>query len=150
MVKTCQLLWRACTPIYLSLCYHGTSLTNSCTSACQYSLPAVLYRHQGGWETIWNLMGGSNQIFIQSRGISWTEQSVWLGKMRNAYKSLVWKSEGNISLKKSMCKWENNIKLNVKKEAIGIRTGLRIGPVMDFYDLITEPLVLIKYGKCID
>lgn len=49
-----------------------------------------------------------------------------------------------------MCKWENNIKLNVKKEAIGIRTGLRIGPVMDFYDLITEPLVLIKYGKCID
>jgi hypothetical protein len=43
-----------------------------------------------------------------------------------------------------MCKWENNIKLNVKKEATGTQTGFRIGPVVNVYDLINEPLVLIK------
>jgi hypothetical protein len=45
----------------------------------------------------------------------WVGYVACMEKMRNAYKLLFGKSERKRSLGRTKCKWENNIKLNLKE-----------------------------------
>jgi hypothetical protein len=50
---------------------------------------------------------------IKSRQMRWTRHVAHTGNMKNGYKILVGKLEGNRPLKKSKHKWEDNTKINL-------------------------------------
>jgi hypothetical protein len=52
---------------------------------------------------------------IKSRTMRWAGHVVHIGEMRNAYKILVRKPEEKTPLKRLRCRWEDNIKTNLKK-----------------------------------
>jgi len=66
----------------------------------------------------------------------WAEHKPRMGQMRNAYRILDGKPERKKTLTHSTCRWENNIKTNLKE------TGWESG--LDSSGLGQEPLV----GSC--
>jgi hypothetical protein len=52
---------------------------------------------------------------IKSRRMRWAGHVVCMGKMRNVYKILVGRFEGKRALGRPKCKWEDNIKMDLRK-----------------------------------
>jgi hypothetical protein len=83
----------------------------------------------GGWRTLHNeelhnLYALTNIITaIKSRMMRWAGQAARMGEMRNAYRILVGKSEGNRPLGRSKPRWEYNIKNGFWANRLG-RCGL--------------------------
>jgi hypothetical protein len=72
--------------------------------------------------------------------------------MRNAYTILVGKSEGNSPLRRFRCRWEDNIKIDFKRNRVG---GCGIdsygsGPLTGFSEHGNEPSGSIKSGEFLD
>jgi len=73
----------------------------------------------GGWrrllnEELHNLYASTNICrVIKSRRVRWVEYVAPMGKMENAYKILVRKSERKRPLGSSRCRWEENIIMDV-------------------------------------
>jgi hypothetical protein len=89
-----------------------------------------------GWRKLRNkelhsLYSSSDIIrMVKSRRMRWAGHAVHMGQMKNAYKIMVGKSKGKRPLKRPRCRWEDNIKMNIKE--IGLRAWigfmwLRIG-----------------------
>jgi hypothetical protein len=74
-----------------------------------------------GWrrlysEELHNLCGSPNIIMvIKSRRMRWTEHAACMGEMRSSYKILVGKPEGNRQCGRHNCRWEDNIRINLKE-----------------------------------
>jgi hypothetical protein len=67
-------------------------------------------------EELHNLYASPNIIrMIRSRKIRWTGHTSRMGEMRNTYKILVLKPEGNTSLGRFRRKLEDNIRMNLKE-----------------------------------
>jgi hypothetical protein len=66
---------------------------------------------------------------VKSSRMGWAGHVACVGKMRNAYKILIRKSEGNRPLRRPRLKWEDNIRMVLRKvgwEGVdGIHTALR-------------------------
>jgi hypothetical protein len=52
---------------------------------------------------------------IKSRRMIWVGYVARMGEKRNAYKILVRKPEGKRPLGKPRCRWEDNIKMNLRE-----------------------------------
>ena len=63
----------------------------------------------------------STNIFrvIKSRRMRWARHVVSMGERRGVYRVLVGKPEGKRSLGRPMCKWEDNIKMDLQEEGFG-------------------------------
>jgi hypothetical protein len=69
-----------------------------------------------GCEEVHNLYCSPNIIrVIKSGRMSWKGCVVHMKEVRNAYKSLVGKPEGKRPLGKSKCRWEGDIKMDLKE-----------------------------------
>jgi hypothetical protein len=55
---------------------------------------------------------------IKLKRMRWAGHLARFGKMRNAYKILVGKPERRISLGGLRCRWEDNIKIHLKREGV--------------------------------
>jgi hypothetical protein len=67
---------------------------------------------------------------IKSRRLRWAGHVARMGKRRGAYRALVGKPEGRRPLGRSRRRWEDNIKMDLRKVGWGEWTGsiwLRIG-----------------------
>jgi hypothetical protein len=60
---------------------------------------------------------------IKSRRLRWAEQVARMGERRGAYRVLVGKSEGRRPLGRPRCRWENNIKMDLREVECGELTG---------------------------
>jgi hypothetical protein len=75
----------------------------------------------GGWrrlhnEEFHNLYSSRNIIrVIKSRRMRWAGHVSRMRKTRNAYKILVWKPEGRRPLRRPRSRWEDNIRMNLRK-----------------------------------
>jgi hypothetical protein len=56
---------------------------------------------------------------IKSRRMRWAGHVACMGKMRNAYKILVGKTEGKRPLERDRRRWEDNIETDLKEPRIG-------------------------------
>jgi hypothetical protein len=91
----------------------------------------------GGWrklhnEELHNLYSSPSIIrMIKSRRIRWVGHVARMGEKRNAYRILVGKPEGKRLLRRPRRRWEDNIRIGLKRDRIGVVwTGLiwlRIG-----------------------
>jgi hypothetical protein len=75
----------------------------------------------GGWEKLCNkelhnLYASVNIIIIKSRRVRWAGHVAQIEKIRNVYKILVRKPEGNRSLRRHRCRWENNIRMDLRDQ----------------------------------
>jgi hypothetical protein len=52
---------------------------------------------------------------ITSRRMNWAGHVTRMGEMRNAYRMLVGKPEGKRPLGRSRCKWEDNIRMDLRE-----------------------------------
>ena len=52
---------------------------------------------------------------IKSRRMRWAEQVASMEEIRSAYRLLVGRTEGRSQLRRSRCRWEDNIKMVLKK-----------------------------------
>jgi len=74
-----------------------------------------------GWrrlrnEEVHNLYTSPNIItMIKSRRMRWAGHVAHMGRMRNAYHILVGKPEGLKLLPRYRCRWEDNIKMDLRK-----------------------------------
>jgi hypothetical protein len=74
----------------------------------------------GGWrklhnEELHNLYCSPSIIrIIRSRRMRWAAHVVRMGEKRNAFRILVGKPEGKRPLENPRCRWEDNIKLDVR------------------------------------
>jgi hypothetical protein len=74
-----------------------------------------------GWrrlhnEELHNLYAPQNIIrVIELRRMRWTDNVACMGAMRNANKILVGKLEGKRPLGRPRCKWEDNIRMNLRE-----------------------------------
>jgi len=75
----------------------------------------------GGWrrlhnEELHNLYFLPNKIrVIKSRKLRWAGREAAVGRMRNVYKILVWKQEGKRPLGRPRCRWEDNIRMDLRE-----------------------------------
>jgi hypothetical protein len=75
----------------------------------------------GGWrklhiENLHNFYSSPNIIrMIKSGRKKWVGHVAHMGKMRNAYKTLVGKREGKKSLRRPRHRWKDNIKMDLKE-----------------------------------
>jgi hypothetical protein len=66
--------------------------------------------------SLYKMYSSTNIIrMIKSWKMKWTEHAARMGKMRNAYQILVTKPEGNRPLGRPEHRWEDNIKMNLRK-----------------------------------
>jgi hypothetical protein len=61
---------------------------------------------------------------IKSRRIRWTGHVARMGEGRGVYRRLVGKPEGKRPLGRPSCRWEDNIKMDLRKWDVGVWTGL--------------------------
>jgi hypothetical protein len=52
---------------------------------------------------------------IKSRRMTWTGHVAWMDEKRNAYRILVGKPEGKRPIRRSRRRWEDNIKMYLRK-----------------------------------
>jgi hypothetical protein len=84
--------------------------------------PKQIVHHKFQYMNIYktSLICTLHQIF------GWLSQGGWdgqgMGEMRNAYKILVWNLEGKIELERSWCRWEDNIKMDLKEQGMTVWT----------------------------
>ena len=67
---------------------------------------------------------------IKSRRMIWAGHVARMGERRGVYRVLVGKPEGKRPLGRSICRWEDNNKMELQKLDVGVWTGsswLRIG-----------------------
>jgi hypothetical protein len=75
----------------------------------------------GGWrrlhnEELHNLYTSLNFIWMRkSRRMLWVEHVAHMGEVRNAYSILVGKPEGKRPLRIPRCRWEYNIRIDLKE-----------------------------------
>jgi hypothetical protein len=75
----------------------------------------------GGWrrlhnEELHNSYTSANVIrVIQSRRMRWAGHKARMGQMRNMYKILVGKPEGKRLLGRPRCRWEFNIRMDLRE-----------------------------------
>jgi hypothetical protein len=75
----------------------------------------------GGWrrlnnEELHNLHASQNIIkVIKLRRMRWARPVARMGKMRNEYKILVGKIEGKGPLERPPCRWEDNIRMDLRE-----------------------------------
>jgi hypothetical protein len=90
----------------------------------------------GGWRKLHNeeLRGlySSPSIVraIKARRMRWAGHVARIGEVRGAYNTLVPKSEGRRPLGRPRCRWEDNIKMDLREQGLGMWIGfigLRIG-----------------------
>ena len=85
---------------------------------------------------------------IKSRRLRWAGHVARIEQGRSTFKILTGKSTGKRSLGRTRCRWEDNIRMDLKQ--IGIREiGLiqfRIGLIGDPCECGIEPLVFISHG----
>jgi hypothetical protein len=55
-----------------------------------------------------NLYSSPNIRVIKSRSSRWARHVARMGETRNAYKTLVRKTEGKTQLRRTRCRWEDN------------------------------------------
>jgi hypothetical protein len=80
---------------------------------------------------------------IKSRRI-WAGHVEHTGETRNWYKIVVWKPEGKTPLGRPRSRWEDNIKIYLRKIGFG---GSGQGPVAGCYEHGNKPLGSIKCGE---
>jgi hypothetical protein len=79
----------------------------------------------GKWRKLYNEelndLYGSPNIFwvIKSRRMRWARHVARMGERRGVYRVLVGKPAGKKPLGRPMCRWEDNIKINVNKVGWG-------------------------------
>jgi hypothetical protein len=100
-----------------------------------------------------NLYSSPNIRTVILRTMRWAGHVASEGKLRNAYKILVGKSERKRAIGGPKCRWEDNIKMNLRE--IGWRAWtefiwLRIGTVVCSYEHGNEPFGSIKDGEFLD
>jgi hypothetical protein len=52
---------------------------------------------------------------MKSRRMRWTGHEECMGELKNAYRILVGSLEGKGPLRRPTCRWENNIKMDLKE-----------------------------------
>ena len=57
---------------------------------------------------------------IKSRKMRWTEHVLRMGERRGVYRVLVGKPEGKSPLGRPRCRWEDNIKMDLRKYDVGV------------------------------
>jgi hypothetical protein len=79
----------------------------------------------GGWrklhnEELHNLYSSPSIIrMVKSRRIRWVEYVACMGEKRNVYRNLVGKPKGKRLLGRQKRKWEDNIKMDLKRYMMG-------------------------------
>jgi hypothetical protein len=105
----------------------------------------------GGWRRFHNLYASPNIVrVIASRSLRLAGHVAHMEEMRNVYKVLFGEREGKRPLGKPKRRWEDNIRTDLKRNAV-IRCGLdssgsRWRPMAGCY----EPLDSIKGGYFLD
>jgi hypothetical protein len=61
------------------------------------------------WKNLWNSLGNGKEE------VRWAWYVACMGQMRNIYKTLVRKHEEKSSLERSRCKWEDNIRMDLRE-----------------------------------
>jgi hypothetical protein len=74
----------------------------------------------GGWRRLHNeelcdLYISPDIKVIKSRRIRWTEHVAYMGEITNAFSILVGKFEGKKSLRRPMCRWKDNIGMDLRE-----------------------------------
>jgi hypothetical protein len=64
---------------------------------------------------------------IKSRRARWARHVTHMGEKRNAYRILVGKPEGRRPLGRPRCRWEDNIKMDLREIGRGVMDWMRIG-----------------------
>jgi hypothetical protein len=88
----------------------------------------------GGWrrlqnEELHNLYTSPNIIrVIKSRRLRWARSIARMGKLRNAYNILVGKPEGKRPLGRLMCRWEDNIRTDLREIGWEDVNWMRLAP----------------------
>jgi hypothetical protein len=79
----------------------------------------------GGWRKLHNVelrnLYSSPRIIriIKSRRMRWKGHVARMGKKKNAYRIVVGKPEGKRPLGRPRCKWEDNIKMDLREKGWG-------------------------------
>ena len=79
----------------------------------------------GEWRKLHNeelndLYSSPNSVrMIKSRGMRWAGHVASMGEKRGAYRVLVGKRDGNRPLRRSVCRWEDNIKMDLQEVRCG-------------------------------
>jgi hypothetical protein len=63
---------------------------------------------------------------IKPRRMSWAGHVAWMGKGRGIFRVLVGKTEGKRPLGRSRCRWEDNIKMDVKEVGCGVMNWIEL------------------------
>jgi hypothetical protein len=86
----------------------------------------------GSWrklrnDELYNLYSSPNIIkVIKSRRLMWARHVARMGEGRGIYRVLVWKPEGKRPLGSPRCKWEDNIKLDLREIGIDGENWIRL------------------------
>jgi hypothetical protein len=80
-----------------------------------------------------NLYSSPNIVrLIKSRRMKWVGHVVCIGEGRGVYRVLVGRPEGKRPLGRPRCRWEDNVKMDLREMGIDGQTGfgwLRIGSI---------------------
>jgi hypothetical protein len=90
---------------------------------------------------------------IKSRRLRWAGHMARMGERRGAYRALVGKPEGRRPLGRPRCRWEDNIKMNLREVGCGAQTGLiwlRLRTDGGFYVYGDKPSGSIKCGEFLE
>ena len=90
---------------------------------------------------------------MKSRRMRWEGHVARMGERRGVYRVFVWKREGKRQLGRPRRRWEDNIKMSLRKWYVGVWTGwswLRIGTGGGTCKCGNEPSASVQCGEFLD
>jgi hypothetical protein len=82
---------------------------------------------------------------IKSRRMRWAGHVARMGEKRNAYRILVEKPEGRRLLERSICKWEDNIKMDLRETGWNVMDWIGLAPERDQWRALVNTVMNLRF-----
>jgi hypothetical protein len=113
----------------------------------------------GGWrklhnEELYGLYSSPSIVrVIKARRMRWAGHVARMGEVRGTYNILVGRPEGRRPLGRPRCRWEDNIKMDLREIGFGAVDWINLAQDRDRWRALVntgEPSGSIKYGEFLD
>jgi hypothetical protein len=81
---------------------------------------------------------------IKSRRLQWAGHVVHMGKRRGAYRALVGKPEGTRPLERPRCRWEDNIKMDLREVGWGGMGWINLAQDRDRWQALVNAVMNLR------
>jgi hypothetical protein len=105
----------------------------------------------GGWRKLHNeelhsLYSPPSIIrVIKARRMRWAGHVACMGELRGANNILVWKPEGRRPLGRPRCRWEDNIKMNLREIGFGDVDWIRLVQDRDRWRALVNTVMSLRF-----